>query len=338
MKNKIIGIIVEFNPLHNGHKNLIDTIKNENPNAFIIAAMSGNFVQRGELSIYSKWTRAEYAIEFGVDLVVEIPPFFVLNNANIFAKKSIEILNSFNVQEIYFGSENLDIEKISEISKYAINQNKKLEFLKKKHHSLPRAFEELMDINIKPNDILGICYVMEAIKNKLDIEFKRIERKSNDVFTSASKIRKLIWNNKISKNSLINHDENNFNIETYSDVIIGKLITSKSDVNEINYLQKQCIDNGITSFNELIDKSANKNFTKSRLRRELIKFILELEGSKELIILAATNEGKKILKESDNYVFRHTKENNDNYKVERFISIKRKDKLDKLLSESMILK
>ncbi len=322
MKNKIIGIIVEFNPLHNGHKKLIDTIKAENPDAFLIAAMSGNFVQRGELSIYDKWVRAESAIEHGVDLIVEIPPYYVLNNANIFAKKAVEQLGNFGASEIYFGTENLEINEIELISEYVISNESKLDKLKKEYHSLPKAFEALLNIKLKPNDTLGICYILEAKKSKIPMIFKRIERESNGTFKSASDLRAMIKNNINSNNSLIDKNEKIYNIENYSDIIIGKLLTSDTDINIINYLKTKCLENNIKSFDHLIDISSNKNFTKSRLRRELIKYIIELEGSNKNIILAINNNGKNILKNNEPYSFRHDKENNDNYKVERFISIK----------------
>ncbi len=337
MKKEIIGVVVEFNPLHNGHKRLIDIVKNENPNAILIAAMSGQFVQRGELSIFDKWTRAEAAINFGVDLVVEIPPFFVLNNANIFAKKAMEIFKEYGVIKAFFGSESLDIETINGIVDKVICNHLKLEELKKEYHSLPKAFESFIGKELKPNDTLGICYILEARKMNYNIEFNRVIRESTSEWSSASRIRQDLWNNIDNVKSLIKSDDIR-NLDDYSDVIIGKLITTDSNNDVINYLKNQLEKNKYNNFSDLINNSHNKSFTKSKLRRESMKFILELSGTEEYIILAANDLGKEILRDSDNYNFRHTKENNDNYKVERFISIKSDSTLELELSKKMILK
>ncbi|NQX83518.1 MAG: nucleotidyltransferase family protein, partial [Mycoplasmataceae bacterium] len=218
MKKIIIGIIVEFNPLHNGHKKLIDDIKTKHPKSIIIAVMSGQFVQRGELAIYNKWVRAEAALDNGVDLVIEIPVHSVLNHGNIFAKKSIEILNTFKVTNIYFGSEDLDINKINSIVDFVLKNEEKLEELKKEFHSLPKAFESLLEKKIKSNDMLGICYILEARKSKLKIKFNRIKRKFNNKYTTSSEIRKLIKEKKNSNKSLI-HNYEYMNLENYSDII-----------------------------------------------------------------------------------------------------------------------
>src|SRR5699024_2023149 len=70
---KIIGIIAEYNPFHNGHLYQIEKVKEIYPESIIIVAMSGNFLQRGEPAIVDKWVRARQALLNGVDVVVEIP-------------------------------------------------------------------------------------------------------------------------------------------------------------------------------------------------------------------------------------------------------------------------
>ncbi|BDU67628.1 MAG: UPF0348 protein [Candidatus Tyloplasma litorale] len=319
MKKQIIGIIVEFNPLHNGHLKLISKIKNKYPNSIIVAAMSGNFVQRGELAIYNKWDRSQKALEYGIDLVIEIPPFYVLNNANIFAKESVRILYKFNVEKIFFGTESLSIKKIKNIVN-SINQNDyKIQKLKEKYHSFPKAFEEFVKNKFNPNDILGICYILEAEKNNINMKFERIKRINNKKYLSASEIRKNIKNNIDLENDLIKSN-NKFNIEDYSKILISKLITSNPEDATLKYLKKMAINNKIWSFNELIAKSKNSSYTSSRLRRELIKFTLELRGNFNHIVLATNKKGNEVLKLTNNYYFRHTKENIDNLKVETFIN------------------
>ncbi len=337
MKKEIVGIVVEFNPLHNGHKHLIDTIKKEKPNCILVAAMSGQFVQRGELSIFDKWVRAEAAIDYGVDIVFEIPPYFVLNNANIFASKAMQIFNSVGVDEIYFGTENLDIDEIKSISNKIIANQDELIELSKKNHSLPKAFEEFLGKKLDPNDTLGICYVAESMKLNYEFNFNRVVRESGGQWSSASRIRNDLWNNIENNKTLIN-ELSIRNIDDYSELIIGKLVTSESNNDVIKYLSKCAIYNDTNIISDLIEKSHNSSFTKSKLRRELIKFTLELEGSDELIVLSSNSLGKDVLRDLEGYNFRHSKDNNDNYRVERFLSLKNNSNIKTELSKKTIFK
>ncbi len=337
MKKEIVGIVVEFNPLHNGHKHLIDTVRDENPDCILVAAMSGQFVQRGELAIFDKWTRAEAAIEFGVDIVIEIPPFFVLNNANIFANKSMEIFNKAGVSKVYFGTENLSIDEIFPIASKLIDEQEKLKELNKIHHSLPKAFEEFVGKKLDPNDTLGICYITESIKSGYKFDFNRVVRESGGKWSSASRIRNDIWNDIPNDKSLITNS-NIRSLDDYTELILGKLVTADSELDVIKYLSNIAVNKKIKSISELINESHNSSFTKSKLRRELVKFTLELEGSDELIILASNNSGKDILRDLEEYKFRHSKNNNDNYKVERFLSIKNNSTVELELSKKTIFK
>ena len=83
---KISGIIAEYNPFHFGHKYQIDTLKKE-LDTYIIAIMSGDFVQRGECAILDKYKRSKIAINNGVDLVIELPFFFKFTKRRKFCKR-----------------------------------------------------------------------------------------------------------------------------------------------------------------------------------------------------------------------------------------------------------
>ncbi|MGB3366308.1 MAG: nucleotidyltransferase family protein, partial [Acidaminobacteraceae bacterium] len=78
---RILGLITEYNPFHNGHKYHIEQSKKLTGATHTLAVMSGQFVQRGEPAIIDKWTRAAFAIEGGVDLVIELPTVFALGSA-----------------------------------------------------------------------------------------------------------------------------------------------------------------------------------------------------------------------------------------------------------------
>lgn len=83
---KVLGIVVEYNPFHNGHIYHIQKAKQIVKPDYTIAVMSSSFVQRGEPAIIDKWTRSHLAIEFGVDLVIELPFVYSCQSADYFAK------------------------------------------------------------------------------------------------------------------------------------------------------------------------------------------------------------------------------------------------------------
>ena len=114
-----IGIICEYNPFHNGHIYHINQIKNKFPDSTIILVMSGNYTQRGTVSIIDKWKKTDIALNY-VDLVVELPTIFTIQSADTFAQAAVQILNSLKIDYLVFGTESLDANKLSKIVE---NQN-----------------------------------------------------------------------------------------------------------------------------------------------------------------------------------------------------------------------
>lgn len=217
----ITGIITEYNPFHNGHLyHLKEAKKNTNADA-IICIMSGNFVQRGGPAIIDKWKRTEMALNNGVDLVIELPTFYSVSSAEFFAKGSVSILNHLGVvNNLFFGSECGDINKLNKIADVLVNENLEFKLLIKKHLSNGDTFakarekalieylkcEEINEIITSSNNILGIEYIKALLKlNSKIIPFtlKREGSNYNDKnlsnsFSSATAIRELLKN----KNSL----------------------------------------------------------------------------------------------------------------------------------------
>ena len=100
---KFFSIVSEFNPFHTGHKHLIEQTKAKTGTDAIVCIMSGSMVQRGDVAIYDKWTRAKAAIENGADLVVELPVCYVLQSADVFARGAVEIINAIGSEGIAIG-------------------------------------------------------------------------------------------------------------------------------------------------------------------------------------------------------------------------------------------
>ena len=115
--DKILGIVSEYNPFHYGHLYHINESKKlVNPD-YTVAVMSGNFVERGDAAIIDKWSRAEMALNNGVDLVIELPLIYSISSAENFAMGSIKILDSLSMDTtISFGSECGDINILNSIA------------------------------------------------------------------------------------------------------------------------------------------------------------------------------------------------------------------------------
>ena len=161
---KAVGVIVEYNPFHNGHKLHLDKINERDSESVKIAVMSGDFVQRGEPAIINRWKRAEIALKNGIDIVVELPCFYSCQSAEIFARGAVGILDELQCKEIIFGSETSNIEelkKIASLEESEIFKEKIKEFLKS-GESYPNAHSKALkevsgkEQNSLSNDILEL--------------------------------------------------------------------------------------------------------------------------------------------------------------------------------------
>lgn len=113
----VIGIVTEFNPFHEGHRYLIDSIRLRYGDCYVVAAMSGDFVQRGEPAIFDKYERCRDALRNGVDMVVQIPEIFSTSSAEDFAAGGVATLRSLSfVDVILFGSESGDVESLMRVA------------------------------------------------------------------------------------------------------------------------------------------------------------------------------------------------------------------------------
>ena len=163
----IIGVITEYNPFHNGHIYHINKIKELYPNSIIILALNGYFLERGEISIMTKEEKTKMALDYGINLVVEIPFIYGSNSADTFAECGVRILDSLGVNKIVFGSESNDVSLLTEIAKNQLNDNfnKLLKTELKSGTNYPTALSKALNTSVSsPNDLLGISYIKAIIK------------------------------------------------------------------------------------------------------------------------------------------------------------------------------
>lgn len=194
---KVLGLITEYNPFHNGHLYHLNLAKEITKADYTLCVMSGNFVQRGEPAIVNKWTRAESAVRAGVDLVIELPTVYCCQTAELFALGSIKILNSLNIVDyLVFGSELGDIKALSLIAKEILQESSVykrvlkaelsngLPFFIAREHALKESLveqrgldpQDLPNILSKSNNILGIEYLKAMITTNSSITPLTIER------------------------------------------------------------------------------------------------------------------------------------------------------------------
>ena len=318
-----IGIICEYNPFHYGHLYQINELKRMYPDSTITIVMSGWITERGDLSLIDKFKKADIALYYGVDLVVELPYKFI-QSADYFAKGAIEILNKLGCNYIAFGSESNDLEKLSTLAKTQIN-NKKFDKLVKEYMksesnyptALNKALKDICGIDVNdPNDILGVCYLKEIIKNKYNINPILIKRNSNynskkieGKITSATSIRELLKNNKNIKKYVPKHSYKNLKdvifLDDYFDLIKYKIIST--DISVYQGIDENLKNRILSSINysdnldELIGLIKSKKITYNRVKRILTYILLDIKKDsfnldlEYMRILGFNNNGKSIL-------------------------------------------
>lgn len=211
------GVVVEHNPFHNGHSYHIKESRENTGADIIIAVMSGNFLQRGEPALVDKWTRAQMALNGGVDLVIELPYVFATAQASDFARGSISILEAIGCSTFCFGSEQGTIKPFKDTYDLITSQKESYQLSIKQFiqtgMSYPKALNEayakltynnektFVDLS-KPNNILGYHYIEAATQMQAKIEPVTIQRivagYHDDVvhdqsIASATGIRKAIF-------------------------------------------------------------------------------------------------------------------------------------------------
>ena len=313
-----IGIICEYNPFHNGHLYHINRIKELYPDSTIILVINGYFLERGSISLMSKANKTKIALEYGVDLVLELPTIYGTQSADVFASKSIEILNKFHVNRIVFGSESDNISNLESIAKKQIENKNEINKLVKENlktgMSYPVSLAKSLNIDeIKPNDLLGISYIKCILENKYNIEYTSIKRTNeyldvsdNSSIISATNIRK-----KLQDNKNINKFIPGYKLELISKIDYDKLFELlKYKIITDNYLDNYLdVTEGLdkklknviyksNSMEELINNIKSKRYTFNRVNRMLTHILLGIEKDVNDIkfsyirVLGFNNKGK----------------------------------------------
>ncbi|MCQ2547493.1 MAG: nucleotidyltransferase family protein [Clostridia bacterium] len=292
MKNRV-GIVAEYNPFHFGHQYQIDEIRKAIPDAEIVVIMSGNFTQRGEMAIASKWDRAKWAVEGGANLVVELPTIHATSYASDFGKCGVSILEALGCQYISFGSE-LEMDQLE----------KCIEAGEMPEHS--------------PNAILAIEYIKAMTKAK-PLLIKRVGEGYNSTelgdFSSAKAIRLALSESGNIKGLVPSFVEADITRLPSKGLLFDLIRYMALDMKVEDIENIASSDNGLGSrlkekameakdYDELVEMLSSKKHSKARINRFLIQLLLGITRDMQSIepkvtqVLTFDQIGQKIIGEN----------------------------------------
>ncbi|MDD4066450.1 MAG: nucleotidyltransferase [Clostridia bacterium] len=307
---KTLGIIAEYNPFHNGHLyHLNESKKIVNPDC-TICIISGNFIQRGQPSIYNKWVKAKTALKAGINLVIELPTYYAVNNAENFSKYSIDIFNALNVSDISFGAETDNITVLKNIANILISEPDEYKYILKEELNKGTLFAKASEIAIlstlkdesynnilnNSNNILAIEY-LKAIKRTnssiIPHAIKRtnnyLDTKINNTICSATAIRTALEKNENIKNvipdftyNIITKEQPKFLKEFEKEILFKIRSMYSNELKNIlevtegleNRLKDNCFKTD--DIYEFIQLMNTKRFTQTKISRILIHILLNM--------------------------------------------------------------
>ena len=331
----VVGIIAEYNPFHSGHEFLLNQarlIAGKDP---IIVLMSGNYVQRGEMAIMSKWSRAKAALQFGADLVLEMPFSTAVEPADLFALGSVSALKALGVENLVFGVENANLnfaylgKKIAEIPPKSMQFKDYSQTYSTQYNQMV-AREVGYEVNA-PNAILGLAYAVANYNLGSPMNLTPINRigvnhddllKRNGIVQSASAIRNLLLHDEDKsqlKNWLPKGEAKELaSQERYPNWnILFAFLKYRIESSSISELQKiYQMSEGLEykmkaeihlaqDFTEFLRRIKSKRYTYSRLRRLCLYVLLNVTqedmissfNHESLTLLGFSKIGRQYLKE-----------------------------------------
>lgn len=327
----ITSLITEYNPFHNGHIHHIEASRRLTGADVVIAIMSGNFTQRGEIAVTDKFTRAEAAVRH-VDLVVELPLYNAVSFADDFALGGVHVAELLGSTNIVFGSESGDIENLKYVSGQLKDADiqEKMNILIKKGYSYPRAVNESVggDIFKGSNNTLGLSYIkaIDTLDSKIKpLTIPRLGNQYSDKnlsesrFSSATSLRKALEEERLEEATRYMPEllarKIMANVPLSNADIFGtlKVIINRSDHTELRkiYMMTEGLEYRIKSkirqhdsYESFINDVKTKRYTRTRLNRLMISILLNITEDKmktyklpdAVRILAMNQTGQKYLK------------------------------------------
>lgn len=322
---KVAGIVCEYNPFHNGHKYHIEETKKQTGCEYIVCAMSGSMVQRGEAAICDKWQRAATAINNGADLVIEIPAYYVLQSAQNYAYGSVALLDALGVTDtLAFGSESGDVNMLRSIAdiltdeplEYSASLNKAMD----SGLSYPAACEAALkacvnpDFKFTPNDILAVNYIKALNVLKSNITPHPIKRTTDyhsadaeNNAASATAVRNMIKSGDNIAKYVPEVPATTYDMSNLSNLVLGFFRTAKAETlsdivgmedglaNRLISCAKSAVD-----YESFVNACITKRYTRHRIQRVIMCCLLGIQGNRKsdyVRILAMNDKGRELLTE-----------------------------------------
>lgn len=320
------GVIAEFDPFHNGHKYLLDTVHAKLPSHALVCVMSGNFVQRGNPAICDKYTRAKAAVLCGADLVLELPFVYAVNSAQYFAEGGVKVLKAAGCDAIAFGSESGDLARVQRAAELSAEESgefkERLRAELKTGTSYANAYSAALSLvdpasdglRDTPNDLLAAEYLKQNILQGAGLEplcVKRFgamhdaEKGTEPGFSSASAIRANLGKGN-KKNIIVDLPEavhelalstrfyGKVDKHRYFQIIRYSLMSAGSDKLSGIYCMNEGLENAFTgaclkapSTNDLIMAVKSRRYTYARLARLLVYTVCGLSAEDASLMLSS---------------------------------------------------
>ncbi|OQO70861.1 hypothetical protein BH747_02345 [Enterococcus villorum] len=307
----VCGIIVEYNPFHNGHRYHAEMARKQTGADLVVAVMSGNFLQRGEPAILDKWSRAKSALHNGVDLVVELPVEWSVQSADYFAKGAVQLLQMLNCNYLCFGTE----EKIAfayedfgifvRQNQYKIQQelqqlsDQAMSYPQKMMNVFTNLYPEITFDFSSPNHILGLSYAKENASYQEPMKLVPIARKSagyheetltDQSIASATAIRKALGEERLiddfvpETTAKLLSEEPMQTWENYWPFLRYQLLSSNLEhlkniyqMSEGLEIRMQAAAKSATSFHEFVTLVKSKRYTWTRIQRLACYVLLNIQ-------------------------------------------------------------
>ncbi len=355
----IVGIIAEYNPLHNGHMYQLKKIDEMYPNNLKVVILSSEFSERGELCVFNKFIRSRQALDAGVNLVLSNPVYYSMNNASSFAYSNVYFLNQAKCNIIVCGIETDSTDlfiKMYKVENTSIFKEKLANYLKLGHSfkdSYLKSFEEL-NIKFKSNDLLAYFYYTAIQKINKKIKLVTIKRINNDYkdqtlndtnIQSASALRKT---SDISKYvpSLVNNDYKKYKFRDINKLVplikYASLfqINSRENTEGLSNKLKEIAYK--TDYYQIVDQIKSKRYSEAKINRFIISQLFRINtnnnpSEKYIRVIGFDKRGQELLKEikDDTTIYTSIKEN-INYEFDLEILIDKT--LDIIYDESLLKK
>ena len=295
----ILGIIVEYNPFHNGHLHHLNTAKRITKADFTVAIMSGNFLQRGLPACLDKHTRTELALKYGVDIVIELPVLYAVSAANYFAKGAVALLNAIGADYLVFGAETEELSILENLANIGQDED----FVSELHKNLNQGFSYshaqrlalraitppncLSENRLSPNNILGIEY-LRALK-QTNSQIKPLIINRDQSYTSATEINKIILAGGTVENSVPEATLNALRsthtttLDNYSQIFHYKLLSENKNLSEFlditEGIENRIIKKSKEHFllTDILDAVKTKRYTQAKLQRIAAHILLDIK-------------------------------------------------------------